>query len=365
MKQEFLKPRFAGPRFDQHTLPVEVARDLAAYEELVVELAKHLYLADHPKRKRVPKGFEQSFSLHLEQVEGGSARPLLSWVTAVGMLALQGIDGYFEQSRNLVAECVAASEAGAPLPEQFPKQLLDYFNVFGRSLHEGESVDVAPAGAGAAVLTPERRKALVLAAQKVYTKEVDLSGTVGETDWEKGTFRLRLEDGSAIVAPLPEAFCELARAAGGKERILTQVKGIGVFDAWDKMQKLAETHHMDMLPNYQLSAQIEKLLTLEDGWYEGGGKALEKEQLGWVADALVSTFPDDLAFPHVAATPDGGLFLEWVAGSWRLSAEFSLADHVGEMHALNTATGESAESDINIESEDDWAAFYAFVRRFV
>ena len=44
MKTEFLKPRFTGARFDEHTLPVDVARDLAAYEELVIELAKHLWL---------------------------------------------------------------------------------------------------------------------------------------------------------------------------------------------------------------------------------------------------------------------------------------------------------------------------------
>ena len=63
MKTPFLRPRFTGPRFEAHTIPVEVAKDLAAYEELIVELAKHLYLGAHPGRRRVPKGFEDSFSL--------------------------------------------------------------------------------------------------------------------------------------------------------------------------------------------------------------------------------------------------------------------------------------------------------------
>lgn len=170
MKIEFLKPRFTGPRFDMHTLPVDVARDLAAYEELVIELAKHLWLTDHPSRERVSKGFEKGFSLHLEgMIEDGSAKPLLAWVTS-GALALAGANAsYFEQARDLVAECVSASANNLPLPDKFPKNLLDYFNVFGRSLRDGEAVDLPRPSAPAAVLNPERRKALVLAARKVYT----------------------------------------------------------------------------------------------------------------------------------------------------------------------------------------------------
>ena len=46
----FIQPRFVGPRFDEHTLPLSAAKDLAAYEELIVELAKHLYLTKHDDR---------------------------------------------------------------------------------------------------------------------------------------------------------------------------------------------------------------------------------------------------------------------------------------------------------------------------
>ncbi|UUE99042.1 hypothetical protein NDY24_04165 [Xanthomonas hortorum pv. pelargonii] len=66
MKIDFSQPKFTGARFDEHTLPVDVARDLAAYERLIVELAKHLYLQEHPGRQRVPKGFEAGFRLDIE-----------------------------------------------------------------------------------------------------------------------------------------------------------------------------------------------------------------------------------------------------------------------------------------------------------
>jgi hypothetical protein len=365
MKTEFLKPRFVGPRFEEHTLPVEVARDLAAYEELVVELAKHLWLSEHPGRERVPRGFEKGFSLHLEgMIEDGSAKPLLSWVAAGGPALQDGNGGYFEQARDLISDCVIASAAGQPLPDQFPKELLDYFNVFGRSLREGESLEL-PCAAGPATLTPDRRKALVLAAQKVYTKDVELTGRVGEIDFEKQSFRLRLEEGAAVTAPLPENFSEIARHAGGKERTLVLLRGVGVYDAWDRLQKLAETHHLESLPNQALAAQIEALAALQDGWFEGQGKAPDKDQLAWATDRLVSSFPEDLPFPHVAPTPEGGLFLEWIQKPWRVSAEILLPAHQCELHATNTATGQSADKDLNLDQANAWPELYSFVRAHV
>ncbi len=362
MKSEFLKPRFTGARFDEHTLPVDVARDLAAYEELVIELAKRLWLGDHLGRERVPRGFEKGFSLHLEgMVEDGSAKPLLSCVVA-GAPALQGGNKvYFEQARDLIADCVSASAAGQTLPAKFPKDLLDHFNVFGRALREGEALELPRVG-GAAQLTPERRKQLVLDAQRVYSKDVELTGYVGEIDWEKQTFRLRLDTGSAVTVPLPEHFRELARQAGGREHMRVLIKGVGVFDAYDHLQKLAETQHLELQPNQALADQMDELAALEDGWFEGRGKAPDKDQLAWATDRLVASFPESLPFPHVGPTPEGGLFLEWIRKPWRISAEILLPSHQCELQATHTATGKTLDKDCDLDQANAWPEFYAFVR---
>ena len=362
MKTEFLKPRFTGARFDEHTLPVDVARDLAAYEELVIDLAKHLWLSEHPGRERVPRGFENGFSLHLEgMVEDGSAKPLLAWVVA-GALALQGGNGgYFEQARDLIADCVSASAAGQPLPARFPKELLEHFNVFGRSLREGESLEL-PRAAGAAQLTPERRKQLVLDAQRVYSKDVELTGRIGEIDWDKQTFRLRLESGTPVTAQLPEHLSEQARRAGGKERTLVSIQGVGVFDAFDQLQKIAETHHLELLPNQTLADQIEELAAMKDGWLEGKGRAPDKDQLAWATDRLVATFPESLPFPHIGPTPEGGLFLEWIQIPWRISAELLLPSRRCELQATNTTTGKTVDKDFDLDQAAAWPELYTFVR---
>jgi hypothetical protein len=202
----------------------------------------------------------------------------------------------------------------------------------------------------------------VLAAQKVYTKDVELLGTVGETDWEKQTIRLRLADGTAVVAPLPDGFLELARIAGGKERTVAQVIGVGVYDAWDRLQKLAETRHMELLPNQALAAQIEDLGELKDGWLEGKGKSPNKDQLAWVTDKLVATFPEDLAFPEVGPTPEGGIFLEWIQKPWRISIEFLLPSHRCEFQATDTAAGKSVDAELDLDKAESWPALYKFVR---
>lgn len=367
MKTEFLKPRFTGARFDEHTLPVDVARDLAYYEELVIELAKHLWITDHPGRERVSKGFENGFSLHLEGMVGeGSAKPSLAWVTA-GALALttaKANASYFEQARDLVAECVSASAGNQPLPDRFPKGLLDYFNLFGRSLREGEAVELPRPGiAPAAVLNLERRKALVLAARKVYTKDVELSGIIEETDWAKQTFRLRPKDGPAVTVPLTEAFRETVRAAGGKERTVATVKGIGVFDAWDRLQKLSEMHHLEALPNAALADGLEELMNLEDGWYDGEGKAPDKTQLAWITEALVKDFPQDVDFPLVAPTPEGGVFLEWIQKPWRISSEIHLPTHRCVLQATNINTRISEEAELDLDQPASLPALFEFVRK--
>lgn len=51
------KPELIGDRFANHEVPLEVLKDFVAFEELLMEVAKLEYLADHPDHLRIPKGF--------------------------------------------------------------------------------------------------------------------------------------------------------------------------------------------------------------------------------------------------------------------------------------------------------------------
>ncbi len=358
MKTEFIQPRFDGARFSEHTLPLEVAKDLAAYETLVVELAKHLYLQDHSGRQRVPKGFDADFHLHLEKVDDGSARPMLS-VVAAGVLALStGGNTYFEKARDLITECVRAPEG--QLPQAFPRNLLSHFNQVGRSLHEDECMELPGADGSVAALTPDRRKHLVLAAESVYEREIELNGTIGEADWEKSSFRLRMADGSQAIVPMPESFHPQAREYGGRSRFQVTVKGVGTFDSWDKLQKVVSVESFAIQPNYQLSVAFDALSELQDGWLDGEGRAPNKEQLSTVAEEIIAGYPEHLPLPAVVPTPEGGLLLEWeLSGS--PSIDLSLDSFTAEFHAFDPGETE-IEREFVLSSAGQWSELFAFLK---
>lgn len=356
MKIEFLQPKFEGTRFDAHTLPLEVARDLAVYEELVTELAKRLFMNEHPNRLRVPKGFGSDFQLHLERVDEGSAQPLISLVAA-GMLALgAGDQPYFERARDLVNECIRAREN--QLPTDFPKDLLGHFNRFGRSLKDGESVDMG-AGGIPAVLTPAKRKALVLAADQVYERDIELSGTIEEADFKAMTFRMRLLDGSKATVPIPEHFAEKARALNGRPRHLVTMAGVGNYDSWDKIQKVVSVESLSTQMNYEIANRLEEISLLEDGWFDSSGKAPAPSALERSAANLIAHFPERLALPAIVPTPQGDLLLEWQSAG-NPSVDLLLEDLTAEYHAFDQEGGD-VEKEFPLGSEVEWKAFFEFL----
>lgn len=302
MKSEFVQPILEGAHFDAHTLPLEVARDLAAYETLVIELAKHLYLDDHKDRQRVPKGFAADFHFHLERIDPGSSKPLLS-IVASGALALSGGTAtYFEKARDLVADCIAA---GGQLPAGFPRNLLTHFNQIGRTLREDESLTFQrPASAPPAVLTPERRKHLVLAAEKVYEREIELSGSIIEANWDKSTFQ----------------------------------------------------------PNHELSSKFDELRSLQDGWHDGQGSAPTGEGLDLIAEHFVRSFPGALPLPSIIPTPEGDLLFEWnVKGDPSLDVNLSTLG--AQFHAFGEDGGDSEdwEEEFDLSGEAGWTDLLDFL----
>ncbi|MDR2626351.1 MAG: hypothetical protein LBC37_08470 [Zoogloeaceae bacterium] len=361
MKNEFIQPRFVGARFDEHTLPVDVARDLAAYEALLIELAKHLYLKEHPERQRVPKGFSDAH-LDIVSVEEGSARPVLALVVSGALELLGNVNPYYEQARDLIAECVAAPETA--LPQNFPKELLAHFNQFGRSLREEESLELRTGKqAQPAVLNPEKRKKLVLAANRAYEREIELTGAIAEVDWEKSTFRLRLVEGGQATIPMPESFHEKARQSGGKSRHYVFLKGVALYDSWERLQKVLFVESLDIIKNYPLVARLDELAQLEDGWYEGEGKAPDQKQLDHFAQRFADSYPEQLPLPTIAPKQDGGILLEWnVEGMPSLDVDW--VTKRASFHAFGPHD-EDIEADFDLGVDDHWEQLWPFLSRHV
>jgi hypothetical protein len=172
----FARLRLTGGRFDRAGMPVETLVELAAYRDLVVGVAKEIFRGRHPDRQRVPRGFEDRLHLRLRTVEEGSAIPVLERALPEGMLLAP--DDEFTEARNLIEDAVAAVDAQALLPDDFPHDALVLFNRFGQTLRADEAIELRY---GTAIsgprYTPEVRKALVLQQKRTYQQEVDESGS--------------------------------------------------------------------------------------------------------------------------------------------------------------------------------------------
>lgn len=357
----FVSPRFTGPRFDEHTLPVDVARDLAAYEDLVLALAKHLYLKANPDRQRTPRGFADNFRLDIQRIDAGSTRPILALVLA-GTLSFQGgSPDYFEQARDLVAECIAAPEDA--LPVAFPKDLLSHFNRLGRSLREGEAMELMrPAQRGTAILTPGKRKSLVLAADKIYQKEVTITGLVTGIDWNKDTFKVRLTDGKQIEVPLDKDYQDNVRALGGKERHQAILTGVVAYDAWDIPKKMISVDSLEFIKNHAITSRLDELAQLQEGWFEDAGKALNTERLSALADRLAD-YPESIALPLVFPTQTGNLLLEWQAPG-DPSLDIDLNSMQAWFHAFDAAD-QDIEENFDLSNATGWQSLFAFLERHI
>ncbi|HRE83873.1 MAG TPA: hypothetical protein PLN52_22710 [Opitutaceae bacterium] len=362
MTTEFLTPRFVGPRFHSGTLPLAVARDLAAYEDLVRELAKSLYLKENSGRRRVPKGFDAAFSLHLREITDGSSKPHLVRVVAGAVLAAVTGADYFEQARDLIAVTVTAVADSQPIPESFDKKLLSRFNNFGASLKAGEYVDLAPPSFPPAHLTLESRKRLVLAGAKVYTRELVVTGEINEVDFRTRTFRMRELDDRTFRINFDPQYDEMVRSANGRNRVVVHVRAVGHFDAHDTLEGPLDIQELTFFNNLELFGKIEGLL---DYAAECGQEStLNVTGLYEVAELICDTFPDEVPLPLVAHTPDCNLFFEWIRDTHRVSAETNLSTKAITLQYVDLQTGNSADMEADLSSEG-LAKFYEFIAKWV
>lgn len=357
--EPFIQPRFDGPRYESHTLPVSAAKDLAAYEELVLELAKHLYREKHSDRKKVPKGFAEGFSLHLEKIDEGSAKP-----TLIAMLAATGTLGFatplpveLEEARDLINR-VIATEDGEPFPHEFPKDLYSYFNRIGRSLEEGERIEWAPGNPrNTAALTPVRRKRLLLAHRETYEAEVEVIGQVEELDSKKSTGVLRTPANEAITVSYDDPFFADLKAALGEDHVAVRLSGVGVFDVNERLTALKEIEQIEILPHFALTCEIEKLAQLSDGWLEGGGTAPKAADLEWLSGEMADQFPV-IDYPSVVPTEEGNVVFEWIRPQARIELEVNFEGDTLELYSTDLAKDEFREETY---PKGDWPAAFAKV----
>lgn len=355
MNQEFLRPRLVGTRFDEHSVPLEFLKDFAALEEMIIEVAKWKFRQAHPDRARVPRGFTDGLELHLTKVEDGSAIPVIALV--FGTLFPSANATYFDQAREAIIEAVASANQSQDGPSQLPPNLLGYFDRFGRSLREGESMEFTAASQQVARLTTETRRKLIRASQVVeWTEEASLLGLISEADQARMSFELELTDGTKLTAPLNSQHLDavLEAFSGYRKGARVQLQGVVKKNRQDQMKSIESVEHVSPLDPLDVSARMEELAELRDGWLDGKGHAPERSALNWLARSFEVNFDPDLPLPYLYPTAAGGIQAEWSIDNWEVTLDIDLPKQTAEYQALHLTSQNCTECILDLSQPSAW-----------
>ncbi len=369
----FISPRLVGQRFEEHSIPLEVLKDLAVLEEMIIEVAKWCYLEDHPDRRRSPRGFTDGVSLKLASIEEGSAiTNIVLSVSIAASIHNISIDqpntdytSYFERARESIINTISAADKdNSSSKYSLPNSLLGYFDRLGRSLQDGEAIEFHSKDSNqSARLDRNTRHKLVTASQvRTYTDEVSFLGTVPEADQMEMTFQLQLEEGKKLKAPIhPQHFESVMQAFNGYSNgFYVQVEGIGRFNRSGKVieietvEQLAVVDEFQIYDDFQIGYRLRELLNLKDGWLDGKGKALDRERLSSLNATFAQLYDSNLPIPSLYPTPEGGILAEWLFKPYDISLEIDLETFSGHWHSLNLLTDEEEERALDLNSEIDW-----------
>ncbi len=213
---EVARLRFSGKRFRDHALDLSAITELRQFQKMVAETAKALWRAANPDRRNLPAHFEDRTRLCLRRIEDGSATtPLEVFIeepergelwTPEPVEATEAIRVAHE-----VFECVAADR---PLPPRLPKELLEDYVNWGKSLAEGETLELVPTGVERpACVNAETRNKLARFLERPHSSTIDVTGEVIEADVRQRKSQIWLDTDNTVTLAFDEAQEELVTTA--------------------------------------------------------------------------------------------------------------------------------------------------------
>ncbi len=311
-----LSPKFKGKRFESHTLPIEFLDDLVALSELIKELAKQEYLKDNSNRKRIPRGFFDEISIKLKNLEEGST--ITNIVADIKNPDLFGGAhlSYFKTATNYISDAICHVSDENYVLEKIPPNLLYLFNRIGNHLRKEESIWFESNGKGYDVeLDTIKRKKLIQISnkEKEYSYEYEIRGYINEMDKSNNSFEITPIYGAKVSGKFDRVFKEDIQEAFNKYDLKQKVllQGIGTFNYLDKLIKIESISNMEFLDELDISSQLEEFKTLNDGWYNGVGKAPDKEKLDILSEEFNKYYNPENELPYLYPTPEGNVQAEW------------------------------------------------------
>jgi hypothetical protein len=372
----FIAPRLIGPRFDDHSLPVNILEDFTALEDLLVEIAKVIYLSENSNRKRVPKGFSDGIYLKLVDIEEGSSIAKFAIASAVSLSTSLPLDNlnnfiYFEKAKDKIVSIIESVNNGS-IPQEHDYKLLSYFNKIGRNLQDNESIDFGydhiSKVSSNAILNKSTRKKILLSSEKKleYSDNIKLFALIPEINQANNSFQIETEYGN-IKCPLTDQIKDAVFTAFNEytNRTYVSLKGTALFNWNDKIIEISGVEAMDVLDPLDVSLRINNLLKLENNWFEGQGKALNKEHLTNFGDLLNSYFDNKLPLPAIFPKIDGNIQLEWKKENKNVIIDVELQTLLSNIFFYDDNDSDEYESSVVLNDKEGWETLNMLIEKYV
>lgn len=361
----FIAPKLNGSRFEDHSLPLNVLEDFNALQSLFIEIAKVIYLEENRRRKRVPKGFSEGFYLKLVEIEEGSA--IAKFVAAASIVA-NSIQfessndlNYFEKAKEKFVQLVESFNCGEELGQE-DVQFLPYFNKIGKNLVDDESIDFGydhkSKTSSKAILNKEIRNKILntLDQKSEYQKDIELFALVPEIDQKNNTFQIETDLGNfkcKIEEYIkPAVFSVFSNYQKGAY-ILLNCKA--VFGLDNKIKEVLHIDSVEVLNPLDVQLRISNLLKLKDKWFEGQGKAINKNNLEHFGSLFKEYYKPNLTLPAIFPKIDGNIQLEWKNESKNIIVEVELETLLAEFLYFDGANeNDDTEMGLNLNIIKGW-----------
>lgn len=374
----FIAPRLTGSRFEDHALPVNILEDFTALEDLIIEIAKGIYLNENLNRRRVPKGFSDGVYLKLVDIEEGSSIAKFVIASIISLspnsLPLENLDNftYFEKAKDKIVSIIESVNNGE-VPKDEDQKYLAYFNKIGKNLLDDETIDfgynhISKTSSSAILNKTTRKKILLSREQKLeYTDSIKLFALVPAIDQETNTFFIETDYGK-IQCPLNDNIKETVFTAFNEytNKTYVSLKATALFNWHDKISKIEEIESLDVLDSLDVSLRINNLSKLENNWYEGQGKALNKDYLIKFGDLFNSYFDNKLPLPAIFPKLNGDIQLEWKKENKNIVIDIELSTFKSDFFFYNDNDDDDEyETKLHLNTKEDWSSLNKLIENYI
>ena len=117
----------------------------------------------------------------------------------------------------------------------------------------------------------------------------------------------------------------------------------------------------------EISERLDYLATVEDGWFEGRGVALDRAGLRWLDNQMADHFVGtDLPMPFLCPSVPGGVIVEWSLERFECAIDVDLQSRSGSWVDVDMETGDGIDEQIlDLDSAEGWQWLIDRLRGFV